>query len=181
MRLTYNSHQTMQYLEEAKESFMGIAPVRVSGMQFHLGVWDTISMLMGVETIYYELLDRPEFLHAIMGALPRPSYLELNRPTRPVCTGILSIPVTAYIYTDELLRGSDTGKGPYFAPLYYADGRGICHDRLWLLRPARYHQAHSSSQKSLMQSLESCGCFCGKDWAQPRNVQPAKSCLRGHR
>ena len=114
MRLTYNSHQTVQYLEEAKEIFKGIAPVRVRGMQFHLGVWDTISMLMGVETIYYELLDRPEFFHAIMerftssvlSGIEQANALGLHGDTLNTCH-------CSYIYTDELLPDSGAGKGPY--------------------------------------------------------------------
>ena len=62
MKLTYNPGQTVQHLEEAKEIFKGIAPVRV-------GVWDTISMLTGVGTIYYELLNRPEFFARHHGTL----------------------------------------------------------------------------------------------------------------
>ena len=114
MKLTFDAEQTQQHLEEAQEIYRGIAPVRASGMQFHLGVWDTISMLMGVEAIYYELLDRPEFMHAIMerftssviSAVEQANELGVHGDTLNTCH-------CSYIYTDELLPDSGAGKGPY--------------------------------------------------------------------
>lgn len=53
-------------LQQASEIFDGIVPVKLGGMQMHLGIWDTITMWMGVEACYIELMDRPELIHAIM-------------------------------------------------------------------------------------------------------------------
>ena len=53
-------------LTEAERIFAGIAPVRFGGITLHMGLWDTITQWMGVEDIYYELMDRPEFMHAMM-------------------------------------------------------------------------------------------------------------------
>ena len=55
--------------QEAEEIFQGIAPIHMVGMTMHLGIWDSITQWMGVENIYIELMDRPEFLHAIMEQL----------------------------------------------------------------------------------------------------------------
>ncbi len=44
----------------------GVAPYKMQGHTMHLGIWDQISMWLGVETCYIELMDRPEFIHAIM-------------------------------------------------------------------------------------------------------------------
>ena len=46
--------------------FDGILPWRFTGLVMHLGVWDTITMWMGVENCYIELMDRPEMMHALM-------------------------------------------------------------------------------------------------------------------
>lgn len=53
-------------LQQASEIFGGIAPVKLCASQTHLGIWDTITMWMGVEACYIELMDRPELIHAIM-------------------------------------------------------------------------------------------------------------------
>ena len=50
----------------ADEMFQGIAPYHMAGMTLHLGIWDFITQWMGIENVYIELMDRPEFLHAIM-------------------------------------------------------------------------------------------------------------------
>ena len=52
--------------QTADTVFAGAAPWKMEGVTFHLGVWDYIAHWMGVEAIYIEFMDRPEFLHAIM-------------------------------------------------------------------------------------------------------------------
>ena len=56
---------------EADAVFDGIIPYRMRGVSMHLGVWDKISFWRGVESCYIDLLDRPEFMHAIMEKLTR--------------------------------------------------------------------------------------------------------------
>lgn len=55
-----------QIREEADVLFEGIIPYHMQGNCLHLGLWDAISSRMGVENIYMDLIDRPEFLHAVM-------------------------------------------------------------------------------------------------------------------
>jgi len=64
----YSREQSAEWLEATKYVFDGIIPVRQAGgmTMNHLGIWDRLSTLMGVENIYYELIDRPEFIHKIM-------------------------------------------------------------------------------------------------------------------
>ncbi|MBQ2958002.1 MAG: hypothetical protein IJE08_16280 [Clostridia bacterium] len=57
--------------EEADVIFGGIIPYRMRGVSMHLGVWDKISFWRGVESCYIDLMDRPEFMHAIMEKLTR--------------------------------------------------------------------------------------------------------------
>lgn len=56
-------------LEQASHIFHGIAPVKLRGIGFHLGLWDKLSMWMGVEECYLKLYDSPELLHALMRRL----------------------------------------------------------------------------------------------------------------
>ncbi len=55
--------------EEAAVLFDGIAPFKMAGVTLHLGLWDSISFARGVTNCYIDLLDRPEFMHAIIGKL----------------------------------------------------------------------------------------------------------------
>ena len=55
--------------EEADMIFEGIIPYKLRGDSLHLGVWDKISFWRGVENCYIDLMDRPEFMHAIMEKL----------------------------------------------------------------------------------------------------------------
>ena len=72
MEITLNRQESEEWMEAAKYIFDGIAPVRQAGYHgmsrwgTYLGIWDTLSTLMGVENIYFDLLDRPEFIHKIM-------------------------------------------------------------------------------------------------------------------
>ncbi len=55
--------------ELADNVFDGIAPVKFEGTCMHLGIWDWISQYKGVTDCYFDLIDRPEFMHAIMEKL----------------------------------------------------------------------------------------------------------------
>ena len=61
--------QLKRIREEADRIFEGIIPYRMRGESLHLGVWDKISFWRGVEDCYIDLMDRPEFMHAIMEKL----------------------------------------------------------------------------------------------------------------
>lgn len=65
-------------LVEAQRIFAGIAPVRWQGVVLHSGLWDSISQWQGVEECYYQLIDEPELLHAMMERLTQLT-LELIR------------------------------------------------------------------------------------------------------
>lgn len=114
IHLTHNEAESRLWMDAATQVFDGIAPIRQSGgYQFHLGVWDYVSMLMGVENAYFDMMDRPEFIHKIM-----------ERMTRSVLAGIrdanelgihndtINTCHCSYIYTDELLPDFGQGKGP---------------------------------------------------------------------
>lgn len=55
--------------ELAEKVFEGIAEVKFAGTCMHLGIWDWISQSKGVTPCYYDLMDRPEFMHEIMEKL----------------------------------------------------------------------------------------------------------------
>ena len=111
MIITHDEKETERRFETASEIFEGIAPVMMEGRTCHLGVWDNLTQFMGVENIYFDLVDEPDKLHLFM-----------ERMTTSVIKGVeqtnkLKIYDTnantchcSYVYTDELLPDSGMGK-----------------------------------------------------------------------
>jgi hypothetical protein len=114
MRISVDSRKSEEHIQLARDIFDGVAPVVQShGIQFHLGVWDYLTMLMSVEDVYLEIIDRPEFIHACMERLTEATIsgirqadeLSVNNDTANTCH-------CSYIYTDSLLPDCGQGKGP---------------------------------------------------------------------
>ncbi len=68
-KLTAYPEQDKRNVEMAEELLGGILPVRLRGWNYGFAPWDLISRLRGVETILYDMVDRPEFLHKIIARL----------------------------------------------------------------------------------------------------------------
>lgn len=102
------------WLDTASALLEGIAPVRQSGgVQFHLGVWDTLSTLMGVDNIYYDILDRPDFIHAVMERITCALLNGIGEADAlGICDDTANTCHCSYSYTDELLPDFGAGKGP---------------------------------------------------------------------
>ncbi|HIT08273.1 MAG TPA: hypothetical protein IAB55_04205 [Candidatus Merdivicinus faecavium] len=113
MHITHDAAESEARFQAASALFDGVAPVRLSGgIQFHLGIWDYISTLMGVENAYIDMIDRPEFIHKIMDRLTR-SVLNGIREANEL--GVHEDKINtchcSYIYTDELLPDFGAGRG----------------------------------------------------------------------
>ena len=113
MVIIHNEDTSKCFMDQAQDIFNGIAPVRQSGgLQFHLGVWDTLSMLMGVENIYFDLVDRPAFIHkameritaSVIAGIEQTNKLKIYNDNSNTCH-------CSYVYTDELLPDFGAGKG----------------------------------------------------------------------
>ena len=65
-KLCLNPEKEAEILAAAHEIFDGTAPLKWSGFNVHSGLWDQISFWKGVENCYFDLLDRPELIHAIL-------------------------------------------------------------------------------------------------------------------
>jgi hypothetical protein len=113
MQIFHNEEGSKLYMEQAQDIFSGIAPIRQSGgLQFHLGVWDALSTFMGVENIYYDLVDRPEFIHKVMeritssviAGIEQTNNLAVYNDTANTCH-------CSFVYNDELLPDFGAGKG----------------------------------------------------------------------
>lgn len=114
MVITVDEAESMDRLETAKEIFGDIAPVILGhGLDFHLGVWDRLSEFMGVENIFCDIYDRPEFLHACMKRISEATIAGIKQANDlRIHNDIANVCHCSYIYTDALLPDFGKGKGP---------------------------------------------------------------------
>ena len=115
MEITYDKDAGDAYFDEARTLFADIAPIQQShGIEFHLGLWDYLTQIIGMEDIYYELMDRPEFMHACMERLTQAALHGIEQANELACHNDISpLCHCSYVFTDELLPAFGQGKGPY--------------------------------------------------------------------
>lgn len=113
MHIFEDKEQSENRIQEAKYIFDGIAPtIQGHGIQLHLGVWDYLTMLMGVEDAYLDILDRPEFIHACMERVTQSTLAGIREANEIMAyDDIANICHCSYVYTDELLPDFGQGKG----------------------------------------------------------------------
>ena len=68
-RISHDAAETDRRLAVAHELFDGLLEVRPWGADPYLSLWDPISTWMGVENALYALVDRPEFMHRLVGRM----------------------------------------------------------------------------------------------------------------
>ena len=110
--VTHDVEETERHCQEAAAMFGDLASVRPAGHIFHLGVWDYLAQLMGVEDIYFAFIDEPELLHAAMERATASTICSIEDAN--ACGGHSDITNTchcSYTYTDDLLPDSGQGKG----------------------------------------------------------------------
>jgi len=113
MAIEHDEALSRARLEEAREAFDGIAPVRAKGIQFHLGLWDHLSQLIGVEDIFFDLIDRPEFIHALMGRITEATLVGIDRASELGVHDDNALTChCAYVFDDSQMIGPMEGKGP---------------------------------------------------------------------
>ena len=113
MEITVDRKESAEWLEAVKYLFDGILPVRQAGGTFlRLGIWDALAELMGVENIYFDLMDRSEFIHRILERMMH-SLLEGIRQVNEL--GLVDTAANtchcSIIYNDEQLPGFGEGQG----------------------------------------------------------------------
>ena len=158
MEITRDEQADALHAQEASEIFDGVGPVRFTGFIFHLGLWDHLSQYMGVENIYFDLMDRPEFLLSAMERMTVSTIRGIEQANRlGLHDDNANLCHCSHIYTDELLPDSGAGKGSVskncwaygmaqlfssVSPrrhrgvrdsLHHQNGGAFRHDLLWLL------------------------------------------------
>ena len=108
--ITVDREKEREVMETARFIFDGIADVRFRGWSLHLGIWDQITMCMGAENCYIEMMDRPEMLHAIMERYTRAIIARIEQVNRLGLYDITSnLCHCSHTYTDTLPgAGCDT-------------------------------------------------------------------------
>jgi len=67
--ICHDEAETARRLAVAHELFDGLLEVRAWGADPYLSLWDPISTWMGVENALFALIDRPEYMHALVGRM----------------------------------------------------------------------------------------------------------------
>jgi len=112
-RITHDEAETEIRRVEAEELFAGVAPYRMTGIGFHLGVWDKINTYMGAEECYLAFYDSPELLHAAMERITQATIRGIEDANRlMVHDDDANLCHCSHIFTDELLPDSGAGRGP---------------------------------------------------------------------
>ncbi|MFC1582007.1 hypothetical protein ACFL4W_00575 [Planctomycetota bacterium] len=68
-QISHDAAETERRLAVAGELFEGLLEPRAWGYDPHLSLWDPISTWMGVEGALYALIDRPDFVHRLVGRM----------------------------------------------------------------------------------------------------------------
>jgi len=110
--ITHDEAETERRCEEAQTLFGDLAPIKMTGIGFHLGVWDKISCWMSAEECYYAFLDNPELLHAAMDRITTATICGIEEANRlQVHNDNANLCHCSHIFTDELLPDSGQGRG----------------------------------------------------------------------
>jgi hypothetical protein len=99
----HDTAETARRLDVAHDIFDGVLPVRAQGYDPYLSLWDPISTWMGVQGVLYALVDRPEYMHRLVGRVTE-GYLSLldQLEEQGLLCGPQSLIHCTGAYTDEL-------------------------------------------------------------------------------
>ncbi len=102
-RISHDFDTTMRRIEDAHELFDGLLEVRPWGVDPYLSLWDPISSWMGVQEALYALIERPEFMHHLVGRMTD-GYLSMldQLEQQGLLCGKQSLIHCTGAYTDEL-------------------------------------------------------------------------------
>ncbi|MBN2452511.1 MAG: hypothetical protein JXR77_19150 [Lentisphaeria bacterium] len=111
-RISHDPAETRRRLEVAHDLFDGLLEVRPWGADPYLSLWDPISTWMGVQNALFAIIDRPDYVHRLVGRVTE-GYLSMLDQLEE--QGLLCQPQSLVhctgAYTDELpAPGYDPGK-----------------------------------------------------------------------
>lgn len=102
-RISHDPAETERRVGVAHELLDGLLEVRPSGVDPYLSLWDPISSWMSVEGALYGLVDRPEFMHKLVGRVTDGYMSMLDQlEAQGLLCGPQSLIHCTGAYTDEL-------------------------------------------------------------------------------
>jgi hypothetical protein len=102
-RISHDAAETARRLAVAHDLFDGVLDVTAWGADPYLSLWDPISTWMGVEQALYALVDRPEYMHRLVGRVTE-GYLSMldQLESGGLLCGSQSLIHCTGAYTDDL-------------------------------------------------------------------------------
>ncbi len=110
--ITHDEAETARRLEVAHELFDGILAVRAEGADPYLSLWDPISTWMGVEPAMMAMIEKPDYIHALLERMTT-AYLSMldQLESQGLLCGPQSLIHCTGAYTTELPKaGYDPNK-----------------------------------------------------------------------
>ena len=102
-QISHDAAETDRRLAKAHELFDGVLEVRAWGADPYLSLWDPISTWMGVEDALYALIDKPQYVHALLGRMTDGYLSMLDQLERQgLLCGPQSLIHCTGAYTDDL-------------------------------------------------------------------------------
>ncbi len=102
-QVSHDADETARRLAIAHEVFDGLLEVRPWGADPYLSLWDPISTWMGVEGALYALVDRPDYMHRLVGRLTDGYLVMLDQlEAQGLLSGPQSLIHCTGAWTDEL-------------------------------------------------------------------------------
>jgi hypothetical protein len=102
-RVSHDQTETDRRVTVAHELFDGLLEVRPEGADTYLSLWDPISTWMGVQNALYTLIDRPEYMHQLVGRVTDGYMSMLDQlEEQGLLCGPQSLIHCTGAYTDEL-------------------------------------------------------------------------------
>jgi len=101
--ISHDPEETDRRLSIAHELYDGYLEVRAWGADPYLSLWDLISTWMGVENALYALVDRPDYMHRLVGRVTEGYLTMLDQlEDQALLSGPQSLIHCTGAYTDEL-------------------------------------------------------------------------------
>ena len=102
-RITHDEAETERRLAVAHELFDGLLEVRPNGLDPYLSLWDPIATWMGVEGALYALVDKPDYMHRLVGRVTDGYMAALDQlEAQGLLCGPQSLVHCTGAYTDDL-------------------------------------------------------------------------------
>lgn len=102
-RITHDAAETERRVALAHELFDGLLEVRPTGMDPYLSLWDPISTWMGVQNALFALIEKPDYMHRLVGRMTDGYLSMLDQLEEPgLLCGPQSLIHCTGAYTDEL-------------------------------------------------------------------------------